>query len=528
MSTRAPGAGTEHRQRSSGGSREQSDLYETTVGLEIHVELSTASKMFCGCRVSFGGDPNTRTCPVCLGMPGSLPVPNEKAIEFTMKIGLALDCKIAEHSLFHRKNYFYPDMPKNYQISQYDSPLCYGGAVEITGDWGTHSVGITRVHLEEDTGKSIHIGGGGRIADSDYSLEDFNRAGTPLVEIVSEPDIRSADEARAFVTDLRATIEALGVSDVRMEEGSMRVDANVSVRLKGAKEFGAKVEVKNMNSIRSVVRALEYEEERQRKALDAGEMLVQETRHFDEKTSVTSSMRTKEYAFDYRYFPEPDMVPFEPATMKPGGGSAVESGPLRLEGAGTINVVDSIKESLPEPPAARRARFAEEYGLGVKDVEVLTSSFKAAKWFEAAAAAYDGDAKKVVNWIIADLFGLLNEAGLELWESKITPTQLANMVTLIDSGKISGKQAKLVLQGMFETGDDPGDVVAAKGLEQVSDTGAIEAVVDEVIAENAEAADKVRSGNLGTIGFLVGQVMKKSKGKANPQMVNEILRNKLS
>ena len=270
--------------------------------------------MFCGCPVAFGGDPNTRTCPVCLGMPGSLPVPNEKAIEFTMKIGLALDCKIAEHSLFHRKNYFYPDMPKNYQISQYDSPLCYGGAVEISGDWGTHKVGITRVHLEEDTGKSIHIGGGGRIADSDYSLEDFNRAGTPLVEIVSEPDIRSADEARAFVTDLRATIEALGVSDVRMEEGSMRVDANVSVRLKGAKEFGAKVEVKNMNSIRSVARALEYEEERQRKALDAGETLVQETRHFDEKTGVTSSMRTKEYAFDYRYFPEPDMVPFEPAT----------------------------------------------------------------------------------------------------------------------------------------------------------------------------------------------------------------------
>ncbi len=367
-------------------------------------------------------------------------------------------------------------------------------------------MGITRVHLEEDTGKSIHIGGGGRIADSDYSLEDFNRAGTPLVEIVSEPDIRSADEARAFVTDLRATIEALGVSDVRMEEGSMRVDANVSVRLKGAKEFGAKVEVKNMNSIRSVARALEYEEERQRKALDAGETLVQETRHFDEKTGVTSSMRTKEYTFDYRYFPEPDMVPFEPAE----------------------SWVGSIRESLPEPPVARRERFAEDYGLGAKDIEVLTSSFKAAKWFEEAAAAYDGDAKKVVNWIIADLFGLLNEAGLELWESKITPAQLANLVTLIDSGKISGKQAKLVLQGMFETGDDPDKVVAEKGLEQVSDTGAIEAVVDEVIAENADAADKVRSGNLGTIGFLVGQVMKKSQGKANPQMVNELLRNKLS
>ena len=503
MSPRTSGSGTEHRQRSSRGSREQ---YVTTVGLEIHVELATASKMFCGCRVAFGGDPNTRTCPVCLGMPGSLPVPNEKAIEFTMKIGLALGCKIAEHSLFHRKNYFYPDMPKNYQISQYDSPLCDGGVVQLEGDWGAHPVGITRVHLEEDTGKSIHIGGGGRIADSDYSLEDFNRAGTPLVEIVSEPDIRSADEARAFVTELRATIEALGVSDVRMEEGSMRVDANVSVRRKDQKEYGAKVEVKNMNSIRSVTRALEHEEERQRKALDAGETLIQETRHFDEKTGVTSSMRTKEYAFDYRYFPEPDMVPFEPST----------------------GWVGSIKDSLPEPPSARRERFAREYGLGVKDVGVLTSSLKAAQWFEEAAAAYEGDAKKVVNWIIADLFGLLNEAGLELWESKISPVQLAALVTLIDSGKISGKQAKLVLQGMFETGDDPEKVVAEKGLEQVSDEGAIETVVDEVIAENAEAADKVRSGNLGTIGFLVGQVMKKSKGKANPQMVNELLRRKLS
>ncbi len=484
----------------------QTDAYQTTVGLEIHVELATASKMFCGCRVAFGGDPNTRTCPVCLGMPGSLPVPNEKAIEFTMKIGLALGCKIAEHSLFHRKNYFYPDMPKNYQISQYDSPLCYGGAVEVVGDWGTHPVGITRVHLEEDTGKSIHIGGGGRIADSDYSLEDFNRAGTPLVEIVGEPDIRSADEARAFVTELRATIEALGVSDVRMEEGSMRVDANVSVRRKDQKEYGAKVEVKNMNSIRSVARALEYEEARQRKALDAGETLLQETRHFDEKTGVTSSMRTKEYAFDYRYFPEPDMVPFEPSA----------------------EWVGSIKDSLPEPPSARRERFAREYGLGVKDVGVLTSSLKAAQWFEEAAAAYEGDAKKVVNWIIADLFGLLNEAGLELWESKISPVQLAALVTLIDSGKISGKQAKLVLQGMFETGDDPEKVVAEKDLEQVSDEGTIEAAVDEVIAENAEAAGKVRSGNLGTIGFLVGQVMKKSKGKANPQMVNDLLRRKLS
>ena len=482
------------------------DVYETTVGLEIHVELATNSKMFCGCEVSFAGEPNTRTCPVCLGLPGTLPVPNEKAVEYTMKIGLALDCHIAERSLFHRKNYFYPDMPKNYQISQYDSPLCERGHVEISGDFGTTRVGITRVHLEEDTGKSVHLGGTGRIADSDYSLEDFNRAGTPLVEIVSEPDIHSAEEARVFVAELRSLLESLGVSDVRMEEGSMRVDANVSVRRRGEKEFGAKVEVKNMNSIRSVGRALEYEERRQREALDAGETLVQETRHFDEKTGTTSSLRTKEFAFDYRYFPEPDLVPLEPSD----------------------DWVEKVRASLPELPTARRARFASEYGLGEADISVLTASTKTADWFEAAAAAYGGDAKKVVNWIIADLYGLLNEAGLELHEARFTPAQLAQLITMIDEGKISGKQAKLVLAGMFESGDDPAKVAADKGLEQVSDEGAIASAVDEVIAENPDAADKVRAGQMNTIGFLVGQVMKKTRGQANPGMVNELLRQKLS
>jgi aspartyl-tRNA(Asn)/glutamyl-tRNA(Gln) amidotransferase subunit B len=482
------------------------DLYETTVGLEIHVELSTASKMFCGCEVAFGGDPNTRTCPVCLGLPGSLPVPNERAVEYTIKIGLALNCKIAGQSVFHRKNYFYPDMPKNYQISQYDLPLCYGGYVDITGEFGRTRVGITRVHLEEDTGKSIHAGGTGRIADSDYSLEDFNRAGTPLVEIVSEPDIHSPEEARAFVTELRAVLEGLGVSDVRMEEGSMRVDANVSVRRTGDTEHGAKVEVKNMNSVRSVVRALEYEEQRQRSALENGEDLLQETRHFDEKTGTTSSMRTKEYAFDYRYFPEPDLVPLAPSD----------------------DWVARIRDSLPESPAERRARFATQYELGERDVAVLTSSTKTAEWFESAARAYGGPAKKVVNWIIADLFGLLNEAAIELHESKIAPDQLAELVKLVDSGKISGKQAKLVLVEMFESGDDPPAIAARKGLEQVTDTSAIQSVVDDVIAENQEAAEKVRAGNLGTIGFLVGQVMKKSGGRANPQLVNEMLRTKLT
>ena len=380
-----------------------SDRYETTVGLEIHVELSTRSKMFCGCQVAFGAAPNSRTCPVCLGLPGSLPVANEAAVASTIRIGLVLGCDISERALFHRKHYFYPDMPKNYQISQYDLPLCVRGHLRIAGD-SSSTVGITRVHLEEDTGKSQHVGGSGRIADSDYSLEDFNRAGTPLVEIVTEPDMRSADEARAFVSELRLLLESLGVSDVRMEEGSMRVDANVSVRRVGESAHGTKIEVKNMNSIRSVGRALAYEEERQRRALEEGEMLLQETRHFDEKTGRTSSLRTKEYAFDYRYFPEPDLVPLEPPRAW----------------------IEELRASLPELPAERRDRFARDYGLGAADIKVLTGSKSTADWFESAARAYDDDAKKVVNWIIADLFGLLNEADIELSDSKVAPRQLAS------------------------------------------------------------------------------------------------------
>ena len=478
------------------------DLYETTIGLEIHVELSTRSKMFCGCPVAFGGDPNTRTCPVCLGLPGSLPVVNARALEYATMIGLALECDIAGHSLFHRKNYFYPDIPKNYQISQYDLPLASRGVLEIEG--GTR-VGITRVHLEEDTGKSQHVGGMGRIADSEYSLEDFNRAGTPLVEIVTEPDLHSAEEARAFVTELRALLESLGVSDVRMEQGSLRVDANVSVRRAGEAEHGTKVEVKNMNSIRSVARALEYEERRQRAALEAGEELLQETRHFDEKAGTTSPLRSKEYAFDYRYFPEPDLVPFEPER----------------------EWVEGLRARLPELPAQRRERFASSYGLRERDIEVLTSSSATARWFEEAAAAYGGDPKKVVNWIIADLFGLLNEAGIELHAVAFPPGHLAELVKLVDRGAISGKQAKLVLAEMFRTGEAPDAIAAAKGLQQISDEGAVEATVDEVIAENADAADKVRAGQLNTIGFLVGQVMKKTRGQANPGLVNELLRKKL-
>jgi aspartyl-tRNA(Asn)/glutamyl-tRNA(Gln) amidotransferase subunit B len=485
--------------------QERSAVYETTVGLEIHVELSTQSKMFCSCAVAFAGEPNTRTCPVCLGLPGSLPVVNEMAVNSTIKIGLALGCDIAPYSIFHRKNYFYPDMPKNYQISQYDLPLCVRGHLDIAGVFGESAVGITRVHLEEDTGKSQHMGGTGRIADSSYSLEDFNRAGTPLVEIVTEPDLHSAEEARVFVTELRALLESLGVSDVRMEEGSLRVDANVSVRRSGETEHGIKVEIKNMNSIRSVARALSYEEERQRAALDANQTLVQETRHFDEKSGETSTLRSKEYAFDYRYFPEPDLVPLEPSE----------------------EWIEQIRALLPELPVEKRARFSQQYGLTEADVSLLTSTTATADWFEAAARAYGGDAKKVVNWIIADLYGLLNGAGIELAQSLISPAQLAALVDMVDAGAISGKQAKLVLGEMFTGGMDPRDIASARGLEQVSDSGAIEAAVDEVISEQPGAADKVRAGNLGTIGFLVGQVMKKTRGQANPKLVNEILRDRL-
>ncbi|MGI8519530.1 MAG: Asp-tRNA(Asn)/Glu-tRNA(Gln) amidotransferase subunit GatB [Actinomycetota bacterium] len=485
--------------------QERSAVYETTVGLEIHVELSTRSKMFCSCAVAFAGEPNTRTCPVCLCLPGALPVVNEMAVNSTIKIGLSLGCDIAARSIFHRKNYFYPDMPKNYQISQYDLPLCVSGHLDIAGVFGESAVGITRVHLEEDTGKSQHMGGTGRIADSSYSLEDFNRAGTPLVEIVTDPDMHSAEEARVFVTELRALLESLGVSDVRMEEGSLRVDANVSVRRSGEAEHGIKVEIKNMNSIRSVARALSYEEERQRAALDANKTLVQETRHFDEKTGETSTLRSKEYAFDYRYFPEPDLVPLEPSE----------------------EWIEGIRAQLPELPVEKRARFAQQYGLTKADVSLLTSTTATADWFEAAAHAYGGDAKKVVNWIIADLYGLLNEAGIELAQSLISPAQLAALVDLVDAGAISGKQAKVVLGEMFTGGKDPRDIASARGLEQVSDSGAIEAAVDEVISKQAGAADKVRAGNLGTIGFLVGQVMKKTRGQANPKLVNEILRDRL-
>jgi aspartyl-tRNA(Asn)/glutamyl-tRNA(Gln) amidotransferase subunit B len=440
-----------------------------------------------------------------LGLPGSLPVPNEQAIEYIVRIGLALDCEIARYSLFHRKNYFYPDMPKNFQISQYDLPICVEGHLDVQVDGRTHRVGITRVHMEEDTGKTTHAGASGRIAQAEYALIDYNRAGVPLVEVVSEPDIRSPDGARAYFNELRATLEALDVSDVRMEEGSLRCDANISVRPTGSSEYGTKVEIKNLNSVRSLERALKYEQERQVASLRGGRPLVQETRHFDEGEGTTHTLRSKEEAFDYRYFPEPDLPPLEPDT----------------------EWVDRIRGSLPELPAARRARFERELGLAPKQA-VLVGASKATADFLEEVVGLGAPAAAVANWMTQDLSGLLNKARIELPESKVTPQHIASLIRLVEEATISITAAKQVLEEAFETGKPVEEIVETRGLRQVTDTSALEAWVEEVIAENPGPVEQFRAGKEGAINFLVGQVMKKSRGAANVRTVQELLRAKLS
>ena len=479
--------------------------FETVIGLECHVELSTRTKMFCGCRNEFGAPPNTNVCPTCLGLPGSLPVPNEQAIEYIARIGLALDCEIARYSLFHRKNYFYPDMPKNFQISQYDLPICVKGHLDVQVDGETRRVGITRVHMEEDTGKTTHVGASGRIAQADYALIDYNRAGVPLVEVVSEPDMRSPEEARAYFNELRATLESLDVSDVRMEEGSLRCDANISVRPTGSSEFGTKVEIKNLNSVRSLERALRYEQERQAGALRAGQPLIQETRHFDEGKGTTHTLRSKEEAFDYRYFPEPDIPPLEPDT----------------------EWVDRIRGELPELPAARRARFEREHRLAPKQAELVGASKATADFLE-EAVDLGAPATAVANWMTQDLTGLLNKARIELPESKVTPRHIADLIRLVEEGTISITAAKQVLEVAFETGEPVEEIVEARGLRQVTDTSAVEAWVVEAIAENPGPVEQFRAGKDGAINFLVGKVMKKSRGAANVRTVQELLRAKLA
>jgi aspartyl-tRNA(Asn)/glutamyl-tRNA(Gln) amidotransferase subunit B len=483
--------------------------WETVIGLECHVELSTETKMFCSCRNEFGAEPNTLTCPVCLGHPGSLPVPNEEAIARIVKIGLALDSDIAPRSLFHRKNYFYPDMPKNYQISQYDLPVCVGGHLDVEqADGTTKRVGITRVHMEEDTGKTTHGSASGRIHEAEFALVDYNRAGVPLVECVSEPDMRSPEEASAYLRELRALLEALDVSDVRMEEGSLRCDANVSIRPAGADELGTKVEIKNMNSVRSLERALSFEVDRQIAALEAGEPLVQETRHWDEDSGSTKTMRSKEEAFDYRYFPEPDIPALEPE----------------------VPWIDEIRASISELPRARRDRYVGELGLKPEVARVLVGDREATALFE-ETVALEAEPAASANWITQDLAGLKNEAppvADAAGEPTITARHVADLVALVADGTISGAGAKRALEEAFRTGDPIADVVERRGLRQVSDAGELGSIVDAVIADNEDAAAKFRAGNEGVIGFLVGQVMKASGGSANPTLAQELLRERVS
>ncbi|MDQ4149152.1 MAG: Asp-tRNA(Asn)/Glu-tRNA(Gln) amidotransferase subunit GatB [Actinomycetota bacterium] len=475
----------------------------TTIGLEIHVELKTNSKMFCGCPVEFGGEPNTRVCPVCLGHPGTLPVINEQAVEFTTKIAMALGCKIAPRSVFARKNYFYPDMPKNYQISQYDMPLGLGGTLEVELGEKSFPVGITRVHLEEDTGKSIHVGGGGRIHEAEYSLEDFNRAGTPLVEIVTEPDITSPEMARAFAGQLRSILESLEVSDVRMEEGSMRIDANVSVAPRGRRS--PKTEVKNLNSMRSLLRALEYEQERQRQVLARGDVPEQSTRHWDEKAGQTKPLRSKEEAFDYRYFPEPDLVPLQPS----------------------VEWLRQLDEELPELPADRKRRFVDEFGLSTYDAGVLVSTKWVGDLYEAAAdAAQVAQPKQVANWVVNDLLGLL-PGGPDGARHAVEPARVAELVDLVASGTISKSQGQRVLQMMLDDGRAPRAIVEAEGMQQVSDRAELERAVEQVIASNADVAARISAGDNKPFGFLMGQVMKATRGQANPAVVREVIRQRL-
>ncbi|MRS11824.1 MAG: Asp-tRNA(Asn)/Glu-tRNA(Gln) amidotransferase subunit GatB [Actinobacteria bacterium] len=485
--------------------------YEAVIGLEIHTEITaSATKMFCGCPVAFGGEPNTRVCPVCLGLPGALPVPNQAAIEWTVLAGLATDCDIALASQFHRKQYFYPDMPKDYQISQYDLPFCSGGSLEIeVGDEGGYrtTVGITRIHLEEDTGKMVHVGGSeGRIAGATHSLVDFNRAGTPLMELVTEPDIRTPEEARCFARKLRSIWLALGISDCNMEEGSMRVDANVSIRPRGATELGVKSEVKNMNSFKALHDAVAYEIVRQADVLDGGGRVVQETRHWDAGARRTSGLRSKEEAHDYRYFPEPDMVPF----------------------AFDPEWVDSLACRLPELPDARRDRYIAAFGLPKHDAALLSAEYAQACFFEEAVEIAGADrAKQIANWMLGELAARLNADGAEIADTRIRPPMIAEIVALVEDGAISGKQAKDVFAEMAETGDAPGAIVEAAGMKQVSDTAAIEAVAAAVLEANPNEVASYRAGKSGLIGFFVGAVMREMRGQGNPQVVNDVLRRML-
>ncbi len=473
--------------------------YEPVIGLEVHVQLKTASKMFCGCATGFGGPPNSHTCPVCLGFPGVLPVLNKKALFSAIRAALAVGCKVSNEVKFHRKNYFYPDLPKDYQISQYDEPLSEDGKIDVLADGKTRTIRIKRVHMEEDAGKLIHEEG------ENSSLVDFNRSGMPLLEIVSEPDINSPEEAYQYLTKLKLLLRYLDVSDCDMEKGSLRCDANISIRKKGDTGLGTKAEVKNMNSFKGVKSALEYEIERQVKCAEAGERIVMETRLWDPARCVTVSMRSKEEAHDYRYFPEPDLVPF---ALDP-------------------SVVESERKGLPELPEAKKARFIGTFGLPEYDADVLVQEKDNADYFEACLEHYDKP-KIISNWLMGDVAAFLNSNGMPITELKMRPRGLAGLLREIDSGKISGKMAKDVVLEMCESGKDAAAIISEKGLSQISDTSELEKFADQAIAENAKTVEDFMNGKDSALMFLVGQVMKKTRGKANPAMVNEVLRKRLA
>jgi aspartyl-tRNA(Asn)/glutamyl-tRNA(Gln) amidotransferase subunit B len=475
--------------------------YEPVIGLEVHVQLATATKIFCGCPTSFGAPPNTNVCPVCLGLPGALPVLNRLAVELAIKAGIALNCTIRPMSRFARKNYFYPDLPKGYQISQYDEPLAEHGWVEIEVDGERKRIGVTRVHMEDDAGKSIHEG----FKDSDrYTYVDLNRSGTPLIEIVSEPDMRTSAEAYAYLAEVKQVLQFIEVSTCDMEKGHLRCDANVSVRLKGAEKFGTKAEVKNLNSFRFLKLALDHEIARQVAIVETGGKIVQETRLFSPDTGETAAMRSKEHAHDYRYFPEPDLVP------------------LRVSEAWLA----AAKAEVPELPAVKRARFLSQYGLREYDADVLTATRAMSDFFENVATA-SGDPRAAANWVMGDLMGALKADGKEIADSPVSARHLGELLKLVGSGEISNKLAKEIFPKMFASGEAASAIIEREGLKQISDSGALEKIVDEVIAANPKQLEQYRAGKTTVMGFFVGQIMRATNGQANPAAVNELLKKKL-
>lgn len=468
--------------------------YEVIIGLEVHAELSTNTKMYCNCSTKFGADPNTHCCPICTGMPGVLPVLNERVVEYAVKAGLATNCEISRFSKQDRKNYFYPDLPKAFQTSQYDLPLCIGGHIDINVNGEKKRIGITRIHIEEDAGKLIHD------AYTGDTLVDMNRCAVPLIEIVSEPDIRSAEEAVAYMQTLKSILEYLNVCDCKMQEGSLRCDVNLSVRPVGQKEFGTRTETKNLNSFKAIQNSIEFEIKRQIEEVENGGTIYQETRRWDDAKGIGYAMRSKEDAHDYRYFPEPDLAPIVLSD----------------------EYINNIKDNLPEMPHVKKERYIQEFSLPEYDADILTSSIKSANFFEKANEICNNP-KAVANWIMGDFARMLNEKEIEINESKVTPENLAELISLIDKGTISSKIAKQVFEDMFESGENAKDIVDKKGLVQMSDEGAIKAIVEKVVEANPQSIIDYKAGKDRAIGFLVGQIMKETKGKANPQIVNKLL-----